>query len=284
MTAAITPQYVRLLHIARADATASVNVTVVTGNGSGAGIPDHARLRQLASLPSVPNLTRPPAAALPDLVALPAWQIGTSLTGGRDLLNFAATVWVSGNAPLDVEGFRVPGTPVMNAYQYFWRDGHVIGRAQVGTMGFAGYNHWHFQQFAQYTLLNSARKLAVSSHKEGFCIVPTDPVDLLAPHAVWQPPSIGLSNACGQPTALWAQEMLPVGWGDTYIQSVPGESFDITKIPDGTYYIEVTANPEHVLYELNTRNDVSLREVILGGTPGHRTVKVPAWNGIDPEN
>jgi hypothetical protein len=23
--------------------------------------------------------------------------------------------------------------------------------------------------------------------------------------------------------------------------------------------------------------------VILGGTPGHRTVKVPAWHGIDPE-
>ena len=26
-----------------------------------------------------------------------------------------------------------------------------------------------------------------------------------------------------------------------------------------------------------------LRKVILGGTPGHRTVKVPAWHGIDPE-
>jgi hypothetical protein len=285
VTATVTPQYVRLLHITHADATASVNVTVVKGNGSsGAGAPARAPLRPLASLPGVPSLAHPPAAALPDLIPLPAWQIGTSTQSGRDLLNFAATVWVSGNSPLDVEGFRVPGTPVMKAYQYFWQNGHVIGRAQVGTMGFAGYNHWHFQQFAQYALLNSARNLAERSHKEGFCIAPTDPVDLLAPHAVWQPPSIGLGNACGQPTALWAQEMLPVGWGDTYIQSVPGESFDITKIPNGTYYIEVVANPEHVLYESNTRNDVSLREVILGGTPGNRTVKVPAWNGIDPEN
>jgi hypothetical protein len=32
------------------------------------------------------------------------------------------------------------------------------------------------------------------------------------------------------------------------------------------------------------RNDVSLRRVILGGKPGHRTVRVPAWHGIDPEN
>jgi hypothetical protein len=38
-----------------------------------------------------------------------------------------------------------------------------------------------------------------------------------------------------------------------------------------------------VLHEISTANDVSLRKVILGGTRGHRTVKVPAWQGIDPE-
>jgi hypothetical protein len=154
-------------------------------------------------------------------------------------------------------------------------------------MGFdskPGHNHWHFEQFARYQLLDSARNLAVRSHKVGFCIAPSDPVNLLAPHAVWQPPSIGFSDfTCGQPTALWVQEMMPVGWGDTYFQDVAGQAFDITSVPNGTYYIEVIANPQHVLYESNTRNDVSLRKVILGGTPGHRTVKVPAWHGIDPE-
>jgi hypothetical protein len=33
-----------------------------------------------------------------------------------------------------------------------------------------------------------------------------------------------------------------------------------------------------------TANDVSLRKVILGGTPGHRTAAVPPWHGIDPES
>ena len=55
-------------------------------------------------------------------------------------------------------------------------------------------------------------------------------------------------------------------------------------MPNGTYYIEVTANPLRVLHETTTRNDVSVRKVILGGTAGHRTVKVPAWHGIDPEH
>jgi len=84
-------------------------------------------------------------------------------------------------------------------------------------------------------------------------------------------------------TALLVQEMMPVGWRDTYLQSIAGQAFSITRTPNGTYYFEITANPQHVLYELNTYNDVSLRKVIHGGTPGHRTVKVPAWHGIDPE-
>jgi hypothetical protein len=36
--------------------------------------------------------------------------------------------------------------------------------------------------------------------------------------------------------------------------------------------------------ETTLRNDVSMRRVILGGTAGHRTVKVPAWHGIDAEH
>ena len=66
---------------------------------------------------------------------------------------------------------------------------------------------------------------------------------------------------------LWVQEMMPVGWGDTYFQSVAGQSFNITGVPNGTYYIQVTANPLKVLHESDTSNDVSLRQVILGGKP-----------------
>jgi hypothetical protein len=292
VTAAIAPQFVRLLHITAADAKASVKLTVVKGQGCcAAAAPRTAagRARVLAPLPRVPYMANPPAAALPDLVPLPSWGISAYHVrqSGRDLLAFNATVWVGGNSPLDVEGFRSDGSPIMKAYQYFWRNGHVVGRARAGTMGFdskKGHNHWHFEQFARYQLLNAGRNLAVRSHKVGFCIAPSDPVNLLAPHAVWQPPTIGFGNfTCGQPTALWVQEMMPVGWGDTYSQFVAGQAFDITSVPNGTYYIEVIANPQHVLYESNTRNDVSLRKVILGGTPGHRTVKVPAWHGIDPE-
>jgi hypothetical protein len=195
-------------------------------------------------------------------------------------------VWVGGSGPLDVEGFRSNGSPVMKAYQYFFRNGHVVGRLRAGTMGFdtrQGHNHWHFEQFARYQLLNSAKTVALRSHKQGFCILPTDNMNLLLPHAVWNALFTSSFGDCGLPTTLWVQEEMPVGWGDTYFQDVAGQDFNITHLPNGTYYIEVIANPKRVLHESNTGNDVSLRKVILGGTRGHRTVRVPAFHGIDPE-
>ena len=80
---------------------------------------------------------------------------------------------------------------------------------------------------------------------------------------------------------FWIRETLPAGWGDTYHQGLPGQSFDITALPNGTYFIEVRANPGHRLYERRDDNDVSYRKVILGGSPGARTVEVPAFRGID---
>jgi hypothetical protein len=296
VTGTITAEYARLLRIPAKDATATVKVKVVKGprccpipGCCGPARPNGPHGHALPRPPAgVPTLTSPPPSALPDLVALPAWSIRVSHPRKQthDFLDFAATVWVGGHGPLDVEGFRSHATPVMKAYQYFWSGGKVIGRVRAGTMGFdgkQGHNHWHFEQFARYQLLTSAKSVAVRSHKVGFCIAPTDGVDLLLPHAAWQPPFTGLGGACGSPTALWVAEQMPVGWGDTYIQSIAGQNFDITGVPNGTYYVEVAANPENVLHETTTGNDVSLRKIILGGTPGHRTVQVPPWHGIDPE-
>jgi hypothetical protein len=297
VTETILPTYAQLLNVPAADASASVKLKVVKASSccSQAARPanrpqSRPQSRPLRSNPAVPDLTSPPASALPDLVPLPSWGIRvahmrkTKTQRASDQLTFGATVWV-GNAPLDVEGFRSHGSPVMKAYQYFWQDGHVIGRLRAGTMGFdseKGHNHWHFEQFAQYRLLNSDKTLALRSHKVGFCIAPTDPVDLAEPTAVWQPSFLGFGQ-CGSPTTLWVQEMMPVGWGDTYFQSVAGQSFNLNGLRNGTYYIEVLANPEKVLHETVTSNDVSLRRVILGGKAGHRTVRVPALDGIDPE-
>jgi hypothetical protein len=287
--------YRRLLHISAKDARAVVRAEVVKADGNEGrkvirlpadqGL-SHAKPPAAPVNPaSVPELKNPPRASLPDLVPLPSWGIRTSHHGQKDLLNFGATVWV-GHAPLDVEGFRSHGSPIMKAYQYFSNNGHIIGRTRAGTMGFdnqKGHHHWHFEQFARYRLLSTSKSVVVRSHKQGFCIAPTDPVDLIHNHALWQLNDIGFGGQCGSPTALWVTEYMPTGWGDTYVQAVAGQAFNITNLKNGVYYLAIIANPERVLHESSTKNDTSLRKVILGGTPGHRTVRVPAWHGLDPE-
>lgn len=300
VTMSITAAWRRILHVEPGAATATVQVDVVKSTCSFCARP---RAKEAASRPlpsdpaNVPVMSHPPASVLPDLAAVPSSGISTRHSNvndpvqNRDLLQFDATAWTGGNAPLDIEGFRSHGSPVMPAFQYFWHDGKIVGRARAGTMGFErgdGENHWHFEEFAQYRLLSSARALAVPSEKVAFCIAPTDGIDLARPHAVWQPPSIfsseDFSGACGSETSLWVREMLPLGWGDTYLQQNEDEAFDITNLPNGTYYIQIIVNPQHKIFETNYRNDTSLRKVILGGTPGHRTVQVPALHGIDPEH
>ena len=77
--------------------------------------------------------------------------------------------------------------------------------------------------------------------------------------------------------------MLDTGWGDTYSQWVAGQAFDVTDLPNGTYYVRVHVNPLGAMHEGSTANNVEDRLVILKGRPGNRRVVVPPWHGIDTD-
>jgi hypothetical protein len=78
--------------------------------------------------------------------------------------------------------------------------------------------------------------------------------------------------------------VLETGWGDTYAQYRPGQSFEITTLPNGVYYIRVLANPDGVLLEGSAANNEALRKVKIHGRPGQRWVEVPAYGLIDSES
>ncbi|WP_330466859.1 lysyl oxidase family protein [Streptomyces longwoodensis] len=226
----------------------------------------------------------------PDLRSLPAWDIAVTDgedgdVPGKDYLAFSANVWNAGPAPLVVDGFRKPGADLMDAYQYFYdAHGKQVGYAPTGTMEWdprIGHEHWHFTDFASYRLLSADRTRQVRSGKEAFCLANTDAIDYTVRNANWHPYNTDLSTACGQQNSISVREVLDVGSGDTYTQYRPGQSFDISDLPNGTYYIEVKANPAHRLQETDLKNNVSLRKVVLGGTPGARTVQVPPYDLVD---
>ncbi|MEU4393229.1 lysyl oxidase family protein [Kribbella sp. NPDC023855] len=232
-----------------------------------------------------------PKGPKPDLRSVPAWgiQIGPGEQGtpeaNRDYLAFSATVWNAGPSPLVLDGFRQKGKDLMDAYQYFYdANGKEIGHQNTGTLEWdprEGHTHWHFTDFARYSLLNAKQTEVVRSQKEAFCLAATDAIDYTVKNANWKPSNTDLHTACGSQSSLSVREVLDVGSGDTYAQFRPGQSFDVTNLPNGEYFIEVKANPENRLVEASTSNNVALRKVILGGTLHHRTVKVPPVGLID---
>ncbi len=281
----IDQRYVDLFGIPAEDARASVILVVEaasTSSSSRSATP--ATAVDQRPLPSVPEIVPTPDTE-PDMMALPAWGIYVTHHKRRDYLTFGATVANDGPAPMWVEGFRRSGEDVMDAWQYFTdASGDVVGKAQVGTMEYdarPGHRHWHFEQFADYALLDAAKTQTIMSEKQSFCIGPTDPIDLLAERADWSAP---WGSQCGEPGSLWVRETLPVGWGDTYYQWLPGQSFDVTKLPPGKYYLRVQVNPLGELYDANGTDDVSYRLIRLRGKiGGRRWVVVPPYEGVDSE-
>jgi len=282
----IDPSYRPLLGISDADAEIVVRVRVARGTSARRATerPGPA----YAPAANVPDVTDPAPETLPDLVALPAWSIDPyhDRRSGRDVLRFNATEWNAGPGTLVVEGFRDTDETEMDADQYFSSGDDPVGRTNIGALEYhagGGHDHWHFEEFTAYSLLDASKELVAPSDKQSWCLANTDAIDLAVPNANWVAYGGDLFTACGGPSALWVREVLDVGWGDTYSQYVAGQAFDITDLPNGTYYIRVHVNPTGAMLESTDANNVEDRLVILKGRPGSRRVEVPPWHGIDTE-
>ena len=272
VTAAISPEYVEVFGISEEDASATTRLVVKRESFEGRPA------RPTAGGVSLKPAPRPTRAAqgvmavdgAPDLRSLPAFGIQLNRRGTA--IRFAATVWNGGSGPLVVDGFRTADGDHMDAYQYFFDgDGEQIGYQQVGEFHFheANHQHWHFEDFARYRLLNEDMTLAVRSTKASFCLANTDAVDYTVPNADWKPENTDLGSACGDAGALSLREVLSNGSGDTYMQYRAGQAFRIGNLPDGDYYVSVEANPDdntdgRNLVEGNYENNDSVRKITIG--------------------
>jgi hypothetical protein len=211
--------------------------------------------------------------------ALPAHDL--SITHDKrtnhDYLNFGATIWNAGTGPFVVEGYRSSGAEVMQAVQFIYQNGAPASSQVVGQFEYdhrRGHNHWHMEDIAAYDLLDQSGNRVLLSGKQSFCLAPTDDIDLTLPGAAWQPDKASLWSACAGEDAIWLREVLPAGWGDTYYQSVAGQSFDITGLKNGHYQVRVTADPNNHLVETDYTNNAGLLPITLGGKTGSRTITI----------
>jgi len=189
---------------------------------------------------------------LPNLSPRPASEISvvTNASNGHLLLRFAAVNTNVGVGPLELRAGGVNGTGQEVDQRIYRSDGSFYDRL-AGTMTYhPQHNHFHFNNFALYTLTSVANNTGTgqTSEKTSFCVEDTTPIDLSLPGA----PRNGVYVTCNPDV-----QGLSVGWGDRYGPSLDGQSIDITGDPEGDYDLTIETDPANQLVETNESDNVS---------------------------
>lgn len=188
----------------------------------------------------------------PNLRALPPSSLSVvpNVNTGNPELRFAATSWNSGSGPLEL----VPGAggqAGQDVYQRVYTQGGGSNDYLAGTFVYhPEHNHFHFQQYALYTLepVNAPGASQRQSYKTSFCVMDTTKVDAGLPGAP-KKPVYSTCNALVQG--------MSVGWGDTYGPHLAGQAIDLTGNPDGLYELTVAFDPANQLLETNDTDNTA---------------------------
>ena len=189
----------------------------------------------------------------PNLQAFPAGNLAIvqDMSGAPQLM-FSATTWNNGDGPLVlVAGETDPATLKQKVYQrVFLSDGTFYDRVAGDFVWHPSHNHFHFEDYAVYTLqpFNAPGASARTSAKTSFCVMDNTAVDTGLPRAPNKPVYV----ICGN-----AMQGMSVGWGDTYTNQLPGQSIDLTGLPDGVYKLIIEADPKKRLLEINESDNSS---------------------------
>lgn len=183
----------------------------------------------------------------PNLQALPAWNI--SLSNG--LLSFNTTSWNSGWGPLElIAGKANNRAKKQKVYQrIYYSDGTYYDRLAGDFVWHKLHNHFHFEQYALYTLqpVDAPGASQRSSQKTTFCVIDTDQID----------GSLGGPENAVYVFCNSVKQGMSVGWGDTYGSYLAGQSIDVSGLPSGRYNLTVQVDPQNRLLELNDDDNSS---------------------------
>lgn len=203
---------------------------------------------------------------LPNLAPRPASELSVvqDPTNGHILLRFAAVNTNLGAGPLELRAGGINGTGQEVNQRVYRSDGSFYDRL-AGTMTYhPEHNHFHFNNFALYTLsaVGNSSGSGQTSEKTSFCVEDTTPIDLRLPGA----PQNGVYTTCNPDV-----QGLSVGWGDRYGPTLPGQSIDITGDPEGDYDLTIASDPGGLLLETIESDNVSC--IRLHVNPAAKTVQ-----------
>ncbi len=109
--------------------------------------------------------------------------------------------------------------------------------------------HYHFQGYAEYSLLNTDGSVAAVGHKQSFCVEDLEQIDTS--------PDIRTTPRFGNCGFAGSEQGIQRGWADDYYPDLPCQWIDVTDVPPGDYTLRVAINYEQRIPELNYDNDVA---------------------------
>jgi hypothetical protein len=188
---------------------------------------------------------------------------------GSRQLRFGTTISNAGPGELVVAANRATSDSSWEvSQQVVAADGAVVGSFPMNVQPVwagDGHNHWHLPDIADYRLVRSSDGAVVgANHKIGFCLF-DKLVDARAQTPSRREFPDDMVCAHGDPAATKIRMGLSVGYCDIYWWATPGQSVDITGLPDGDYRLEGKADGANALHQTEPADDVDRVDFRLTG-------------------
>jgi hypothetical protein len=219
-----------------------------------------APVRKPFPAPSVELLearTVPAAQLLPDLHVLADdlsdYEVFTQ--GERTLIRFSTTMANGGQGAFEIRGANPPEVvgELERVYQRIYNDDGTFGDRAAGTFEYhPGHGHVHYSGFAQNRLRvrgpnGEVGEVVATGDKTSFALL-----DLR--HYAPGLPGSPTNSVYGSGGRV---QGISVGWADVYNRFLEGQNIDITGVRPGDYWLEVEADPNNAVVELNETNNVT---------------------------
>jgi len=155
---------------------------------------------------------------------------GCEPTGTRTLLSFTTETRNIGGGDLNM------GDPATNSL-FIWAVCH---------------QHYHFEQFASYNLLDANSNIVATGHKVGFCIEDVQAWTNTHPQAKY------ICNPNPSTNRSTYVQGIQAGWADVYSAGLPCQYIDVTGVAPGQYTLQMICNPDRVIPESDYDNNITL--------------------------
>ena len=214
---------------------------------------------------------------LPDIAPAPPLGPKLSLEKGRWLLRFSSLLVNNGAGDFVLRATRIVGDwEVDQDVQYSESGAKVYRTPAMLVWGGDGHNHWHVERIAINRLLPLDAHGSVRAGskgwpdaKVGFCFYDgIRQLDDAPQEAVYS------RLSCGNKEDTAIGMGLSWGWADLYPFMLPGQSVDVTDLPDGRYRLRVEVDARRWFREERRDNNVTWTDLTLAtGARGARILR-----------